>query len=99
MARSNIETKKSLEIIDESLLRSILKVHSKTPKKFLYLQTGALPIKWVVAQRRIVFMKHIMERHDDELLKKVFLAQKKNPTLGDFAQIVEKDLTDLKVTY
>ena len=43
-------------------------------------------------------MKHIMERHDDELLKKVFLAQKRNPTLGDFAQIVEKDLTNLKVT-
>ena len=40
-----------------------------------------------------------MERHDDELLKKVFLAQKRNPTLGDFAQIVEKNLTDLKITY
>ena len=44
-------------------------------------------------------MKHIMERHDDELLKKVFLAQKSNPTQADFAQIVEKNLIDLKVTY
>ena len=90
---------KSLEIIDESLLRSILKAHSKTPKEFLYLETGALPLRWVVAQRRVVFLKHIMERHDDELLKKVFIAQKRNPTQGDFALIVEKDLTDLKVTY
>ena len=71
---------KRLEISDESLLRSILKAHSKTPEEFLYLEIGALPIKWMVAQRRVVFMKHIMERHDDELLKKVFLAQKSNPT-------------------
>ena len=53
----------------------------------------------MVAQRRVVFLKHIMERHDDEILKKVFLAQKSNPTKGDFAQVVEKDWNDLKVTY
>ena len=42
----------------------------------------------MVAQKRIVFIEYIMERHYDELLKKVFLAQKRNPTLGD-----------LKITY
>ena len=90
---------KSLETIDEYLLRNILKAHKKTPKEFLYLETGALPIRWVVAQRRILFMKHIMERHDNELLKKVFLAQKLNPSQRDFVNIVEKDLKDLKITH
>lgn len=90
---------KSLETIDEYLLRNILKAHRKTPKEFLYLETGALPIRWVVAQRRILFMKHIMERHDNELLKKVFLAQKLNPSQGDFVNIVEKDLKDLNLTH
>ena len=90
---------KSLETIDEYLLRNLLKAHRKTPKEFLYLETGALPIRWVVAQRRILFMKHIMERHDNELLKKVFLAQKLNPSQGDFVNIVEKDLKDLNLTH
>ena len=85
---------KSLETIDEYLLRNILKAHKKTPKEFLYLETRALPIRWVVAQRRILFMKHIMERHNNELLKKVFLAQKLNPSQGDFVNIVEKRLRE-----
>ena len=74
----------SLEAIDEALLRKLLKSHCKTPKEFLYLETGALPLRWIVAQRRILFLKHITEKHDDELLKKVFHAQKENPTQGDF---------------
>ena len=44
-------------------------------------------------------MKHIMERHDNELLKKVFLAQKLNPSQGDFVNIVEKDLKHFNLTH
>ena len=89
----------SLEAIDEALLRKLLKSHCKTPKEFLYLETGALPLRWIVAQRRILFLKHITEKHDDELLKKVFLAQKENPTQGDFWSLVKEDMADLKVSY
>ena len=35
---------KSLEVIDQQLLRGILKAHSKTPSEFLYLETSATPI-------------------------------------------------------
>ena len=35
---------KLLETIDEHLLRSLVKGHSKTPLEFLYLEAGALPI-------------------------------------------------------
>ena len=44
---------KSLEAIDESLLRTITKAHSKTPKEFLHLESGALPLRFIIAQRRI----------------------------------------------
>ena len=44
-------------------------------------------------------MQHIMKRHDNDLLKKVFLAQRQNPTQGDFVKIVESDLSDLGVTF
>ena len=44
-------------------------------------------------------MNHVLQRDDDELVKKVFLAQKINPVQGDFVKLVEKDLEDLGLTY
>ena len=38
----------TLEVVDEYLLRKILKAHSKTPKEALYLETGAIPIRCIV---------------------------------------------------
>ena len=89
---------KILESIDEDLLRRILKLHSKTPKEFLYLETGSTPIKWVLKQRRINYLKHILSLEENEIVKKVYTAQKQNPTSGDFVQLVEKDLMDLRIT-
>ena len=88
-----------LEKVDEALLREILQAHSKTPTEFLYLETGTVPLRWIIAQRRINFMKHIVNRHDEELLKKVFLAQREQPTRGDFVELVTKDLKDIGITY
>lgn len=88
-----------LEAIDEALLRKLLNEHSKTPTEFLYLETGALPLRWVLAQRRITFMKHIINKHDNELIRKIFLAQKDSPNQGDFVQLVTKDLVDLNMTF
>ena len=88
-----------LEAIDEALLRGILKAHMKTPKEFLYLETGALPIRWILAQRRINYLQQILNRNENELVKKVFLAQNENPTSGDFVKLVKKDLTNLGMKY
>ena len=44
-----------LESVDEALLRSILKAHSKTPKEFLYLETGTIPLRWIIAHNNNIF--------------------------------------------
>ena len=88
-----------LESIDEALLRGILKAHLKTPKEFLYLKTGAVPLRWIISQRRINYMNHILQRNDNELVKKVLLAQKNNPVQGDFVKLVQNDLKELGLTY
>ena len=88
-----------LESVDEALLRGILKAHSKTPKEFLHFETGTIPLRWIMTQRRINYMNHILSKDDDELIKKVFLAQKETPTQGDFAKLIEKDLKELNITY
>ena len=43
-------------------------------------------------------MKHNMMKHDNELVKKVFMAQKHSPNQGDFVTLVTKDLSDLHIS-
>ena len=65
----------------------------------MHLETGTIPLRWIIAQRRLNYLKHILSRDNDELIKKVFLAQKEKPTRGDFIKLVEKDLKDFGITY
>ena len=95
MTNANIVT---LEQIDQAFLRSILGAHSKTPRSMLYLETGAIPIRWIIKQRRINYLKHILSRNETELIRKVFEAQKQQPTSGDFVTFVRKDLEELGIT-
>ena len=90
----NLKQIKTLEAIYEDLLISILKLHRKTPTDFLYL-----PLRWIIAQRRILYLKHIMKRHENDLLRRVFQAQKYDETKGDFVDLVTKDRISLEITH
>ena len=80
-----------LEVVDEHLLRSLVKGQSKTPLEFLYLEAGAIPIRYLIACRRLLYHQTILQRDDSELTNKVYIAQKDDPTPGDFADLVSKD--------
>ena len=41
-------------------------------------------------QRRINFLKHIISKDKNELVKKVYVAQKEAPNNGDFVKLAEK---------
>ena len=82
---------KSLECVDQHLLRSIVGAHSKTPLEFLYLETGAIPVRFILACRRMLYLQTILKRPDSELTKRIYIAQKEKPTKGDFYCLVEKD--------
>ena len=47
---------RALEVVDEYLLRSIMKAHQKTPIEFIYLETGALPIRHIISSRRLLII-------------------------------------------
>ena len=51
---------KKLEKIDEMLLRSLMGSHQKTPIEFLYLETGSLPIRYIISIRRMNYLKTIL---------------------------------------
>ena len=82
---------KMLEKVDEHLLRSLVKGHSKTPLEFLFLEAGATPIRFLISSRRLMYLQTILKRPQQELIRRVYTAQKHDTLPGDFYQQVQKD--------
>ena len=81
-----------LENIDHQLIHIICDEHAKTPVEFLYLESGCLQLKNMVSMHRIMYLHHILNISDSELIKRVFSAQREIPTPGDFVELVKSDL-------
>ena len=80
-----------LEKVDEALLRGILGAHPKIPLEALYLETRSIPIRFVVASRRILYLHTILQKDRNEMILKIFEAQKMKPSPGDFIDLVKND--------
>ena len=80
-----------LETVDEYLLRALVKAHSKTALEFLYLEAGAIPIRFIIASRRLIYHHNILKREEKELIKRIYKEQKKNPSKGDFVELIKED--------
>ena len=84
-----------LEKVDETLLKGILGAHTNIPKEALFLETGTIPLRFIIKSRRLSYLKTILDRDPDELIKEVYNAQKADPTPGDFADLVTKDAEEV----
>ena len=80
-----------LETVDEHLLRALVKGHAKTPLEFLYLEAGAIPIRFILSSRRLIYHQNILKREDPELIKRIYTEQRNNPTTGDFVELISED--------
>ena len=87
----NLSQVKAFEKIDEALIRGLVQGHAKIAIPALYLETGQIPVRFILACRRIQFLHTILARDSDELIYKVYQAQKVDPTQGDFCELVEND--------
>ena len=69
------------------LLQYILGAHSIKHSEFLYLETGATPLKQVITCRRIIYLHTILKRPATELTHKVYKAQQESLVgLGSIAR-------------
>ena len=89
---------KMLEKVDEYLLRSLVDGHSKTPLEFLYLEAGALPIRFILSSRRMIYLQTILKREDSELTKRIYKAQTDDPLPGDLSELLKKDFESIEET-
>ena len=85
-----------LKLIDNQILRFICSAQAKTPVEFLFLESGSLSLSHIISQRRIIYLHEILTREDNELVKRIYRAQKDNPTRGDFVELVTEDLKMIK---
>ena len=67
------------EMVDEILLRKIFSAHSKTPKEALYLESGNVPIRFILIARRVTFLQYIMNEEESSLLNSFSKAQVEGP--------------------
>ena len=75
---------------------TILKGHSKTAKEAFYLETGLVPMRYVVMKRRLMYLHHILHRPETEIIRKVYDVQKQIQTKNDWFGLVQKDLKKLE---
>ena len=76
-----------LEKVDEALLRGLLSAHPKIPIEALYLETKCLPIRFIIASRRIMYLHAIYQRDKNEMIRRILEAQINDPSPGDFSEI------------
>ena len=75
----NLKDIESLEKINEALLRFLLNSHAKVPLETLCLESGAIPMRFIVSSRRLNFLQTILKREEEELTRRVFMAQMEDP--------------------
>ena len=86
---------KKLESIDEMFYRRLFNVQISTPKESLYIETGKLPIKFIIKTRRVMYWWHVVNSNKCEVLYKCYLAQKTNPSKGDWVEQLQRDKIEL----
>ena len=95
LTKKNIE---DLEHVDEKFLRNLFgNAHVKTPLEALYLETGCVPIRYLLKSRRLNFLYYILSDKEDSLLSNVFRAQCNHPLKGDWVTTVKSDLEELDI--
>ena len=63
-----------LEQVDKFLMRKIFSCVITTPVEAFYLETGALPLRFVITARRLLFFWTILHKPEHELVKQTFRA-------------------------
>ena len=88
---------KVLENADNDLMRKILNCHSKTACELFWLETGKIPIRYIISKRRFMYLWLIVRQNDEQLLKKGYNARKMKPTKGDWYNMIQEEKTKFEI--
>ena len=83
--------------VHKYLLKGLISAHDKTPKEHLYLETAALPIDFILTSRRLIYLKQIQDREEEEITKNIYRCQMKNPVPEDWCEVMKKYFDKIKM--
>ena len=84
MMHLNVKDVKVIERSEESTLRDLFKTQCSAPRHLLYLELGIIPARFVIKQRKIMYLKHILIQKEN--------TQIKLPSKGDWVSDISKTL-------
>ena len=90
----NYLTEKNLKILYDADIRMFSNIFSSSLKInhcLYFLETGKLPIRHVIAKRRLMFYHHILSRDDNEVIKQVYSAQRLKPVRQDWVLMIDEE--------
>ena len=77
------------------LFQSVFQAPFSMPIAAYYLETGAIPIRYVLIGRRLMYLWTILQKNEEELVSKVFRAQKMFPVKDDFVNQIKEDKEEI----
>ena len=75
---------RTLERIEEDMLRKLFKTVKGCSIYQLYLESGHLPTRFYIKRIKLVFYKYILSQKENSLLFTFLMAQKNQPRKGDW---------------
>ena len=87
-----------LMVIDNMILWTVVGAQSKVPLETIYLESSTLSIKHVITLQRMLYIKTILSRHEDEVVRRVYTAMKEKPLKGDWYHRVPLDFEQVDIS-
>ena len=89
----------NLEKPDTMLKRNILSTYGNPSKVFMYLELGILPVKFVIMEKRLNFLRYILKESMFFMIRQVFETHKTESVKGDFIDLIKKDMEELDIDF
>lgn len=85
----------NLEKPDTILQKLILSAKGSPSKVFMYLELGILPVKYVIMEKRLKFLRYILNEDMSSMIRQVYETLKLDSRKGDFVYLIKQDMEDL----
>ena len=82
----------TLEKCDKLLFTKMFGVPNSCAYESFFLETGAIPIRFIIIGRRLMYYWCLLNKSEDELAKKVLNIQKQFPACDDWILEVQENL-------
>ena len=86
-----------IERIDEDMMRRVFKTGRGCAIYQLYLESGQLPARFVIKRMKLIFLHYILTREEESLMFRFLMAQRNDPTKGDWYSDVSKILEEFEI--